>query len=462
MNKLTLFLAFLSFGLPGFSQQEITGDWYGLLDVQVMKLNVVFHIAQGENGLTATMDSPDQGAKGIPVTETLFSNDSLNLALAQLSATYKGKLLEDQSITGTFTQGVNILPLTLSRQQPDTTQNAVTDEPVKRPQEPKAPFPYLSKEVKFDNTEASVNLAGTLTLPDKTGKFPAVVLITGSGPQDRNEELMGHKPFLVISDYLTRNGIAVLRYDDRGVGESGGQFSGSTSYDFADDAKAAVDYLKTRPEIDATKIGLIGHSEGGMIAPIVASEDKSMGFIVLLAGPGLPIDQMMLLQKKGVEENMGVPEAQVAAGQKIFSGIYDVVKSTAAGEVEAKVRTYLKEQGVIDEAMVQQFVDLFNDPWMQTFLKYDPRSVLEKVTCPVLALNGSKDLQVPATEDLAAIKQALEKGGNKNVTIKEIPGLNHLFQTAETGLPAEYGEIEETFSPQALEIIKDWVLDVVK
>ena len=454
-KKIYPFLVIIFFNFFSYSQQEINGDWYGVLNVQTMKLNLVFHIAQGENGYSTTMDSPDQGANGIPVSETHFIDDSITFTMLALNATYNGKLSIDETISGTFTQNGFAIPLTLSRK-------AEKKSAPKRPQEPHAPFPYLAQQVQFANDSASINLAGTLTLPNKTGKFPAVILITGSGPQDRNEEILGHKPFLVIADHLTRNGIAVLRYDDRGVGSSTGNFSGATTYDFAADARAAVSYLKSRPEIDTDKIGLIGHSEGGMIAPIIAADDKSIDFIVLLAGPGIPIDQMMLLQKKGIEQKMGIPLAQVEQGQKINTAIFTLVKTSQPEELLEKIKAYLKAQGITDATTVNQYVNTFSDPWLQSFLKYDPQSVLNKVTCPVLALNGSKDLQVPATENLVAIKNALAHGENKQVTIKELPGLNHLFQHTETGLVSEYGEIEETFSPQALTLITDWVLGQVK
>ena len=459
MKKIILFVPFILWCFFGFAQQEITGDWYGQLNVQGMQLQLIFHIAHGENGYTTTMDSPDQGANGIPVSETNFANDSLHLNLTALNAAYKGRLQDSLSISGKFSQNGLNFPLNLSRKQKSKTAKA---EAPKRPQEPKEPFPYVSEEVKFDNKKAKVSLAGTLTLPRKTGTFPAVILISGSGPQNRNEELMGHKPFLVIADYLTRNGIAVLRYDDRGVGESTGKFKGATTYDFAADAKAAIAYLKSRSEIDPDKIGLIGHSEGGMIAPLIASEDKSIDFVVLLAAPGLPIDKMMLLQKKGIEKKMGVPEAQINAGQKMNSELFALVKSSKSGAVQTNLESYLTTHGIADDASRTQILQTFEDPWMQTFLKYDPQPVLEKIDCPVLALNGSKDLQVPATENLEAIRTAFSKSGNKNVTIKELPGLNHLFQHADTGLPSEYAEIEETFSPQTLQLIKGWILGAVK
>jgi len=267
--------------------QEITGEWNGVLNIQGTQLRVVFNIKKTDSGYISTMDSPDQGAKDIPVATTTFEDPILKIKATAIGATYNGKLA-DGIITGTFVQRGMSLPLILSRDK-------VEKQVLKRPQEPKAPFPYYSEEVVFKNDKADITLAGTLTLPKKEGKFPVVILITGSGPQDRNEELMGHKPFLVIADYFTKKGIAVLRYDDRGFGKSTGNFKTATSNDFALDVESAVAYLKTRKEIDKNKIGLIGHSEGGIIAPMVAAKSKDVDFIVLLAGTGIPGDELLLL-----------------------------------------------------------------------------------------------------------------------------------------------------------------------
>ncbi|MCZ8215835.1 MAG: alpha/beta hydrolase, partial [Cyclobacteriaceae bacterium] len=267
--------------------QGINGQWNGLLKVQGTQLRVVFNIKQTENGLSATLDSPDQGAKGIPTTASSFENGVLKIAIANLTVEYEGTLGSDNIIVGTFKQAGQTFPMNLSKEK-------VEKEKIVRPQEPAKPYPYYSEDVTFENKSAGISLAGTLTLPKKEGIFPVVILISGSGPQNRDEELMGHKPFLVLSDHLTKNGIAVLRYDDRGTALSKGDFKTATSADFATDVEAAMAYLKTRKEINKKKIGLIGHSEGGLIAPMVASRSKDVSFIVLLAGPGIPGDSILL------------------------------------------------------------------------------------------------------------------------------------------------------------------------
>jgi hypothetical protein len=308
-----------------------------------------------------------------------------------------------------------------------------------------------------------------LTLPAKVGIFPVVVLISGSGPQNRDEELLGHKPFLVLSDYLTRNGIAVLRYDDRGVAKSEGDFKTATSLDFASDAEAAVSYLKTRKEIDKKKIGLIGHSEGGIIAPMVASKSKDISFIVLLAGTGIPGNQILLLQQELIGKASGASESDLYKSHEINSAIFDIViksnnTDTLRNELTGFLMQKLKEsansqkpEGISDSDFVKSQVDQISTPWMQYFIKYDPAPTLERVKCRVLALNGEKDLQVPANENLPAIKSDLLKSGNKNVTTKEFPNLNHLFQECKTGLPAEYAQIEQTISPVVLVEIVKWI-----
>ncbi len=447
--------------------QEITGQWNGILKVQGIQLRIVFHISQTENGYQVTMDSPDQGAKGIPVSSTHFKDSKLEIQIQNLGIEYRGILNKKNEMEGVFKQAGQSFPLTLSR-------NAVSKEKVIRPQEPVEPFPYDSEAVQFANVKEKFELAGTLTLPNKKGIFPAVVLISGSGPQNRDEEIMGHKPFLVLSDYLTKHGIAVLRFDDRGTAKSGGDFKTATSADFATDVEAAVRYLLTRKEIDPNKIGLIGHSEGGMIAPMVAARSKAIRFIVLLAGPGLPGEKLLLLQQQAIGKASGMDlqdlKKMVAANKKAF-GI--VLRSSNEKEIKGRLTTYLKEayrrlpesetaKGIQEENFIQSRLKQLTSPWMQYFLKYDPGPALEKVKCPVLALNGSKDLQVPAKSNLQAIERALKKGGNTKITIKELPGLNHLFQECETGLPAEYAKMDQTIAPLALNEMTTWILKQAK
>lgn len=443
------------------SAQDITGQWNGVLKVSSIQLRIVFHITKTDKGYNSTMDSPDQGANGIPVTSTTFENSILNLKVSNAGIEYEGEFKND-SIAGIFKQRGQSFALNLKR-------DSIVKQILIRPQEPVKPYPYYSEEVTFKNEKANINLAGTLTLPQKEGNFPVVVLITGSGPQNRDEELMGHKPFLVLSDYLTKNGIAVLRYDDRGVAKSEGDFKTATSLDFASDVEAAIVYLKTRKEVNKKKIGLIGHSEGGIIAPMVASKSKDVNFIVLLAGTGIQGNQILLLQQELIGRASGVSEIDLQKSHEINKAVFDIViKSSDTDTLKEELTRFLiqklkespdseKQAGMSESDVVKPQVDQLLSPWMQYFIKYDPAPVLQKVKCRVLAINGEKDLQVPPKQNLPAIKEALLKGGNKNVTVKELPNLNHLFQECKTGLPAEYGQIEQTFSPLALDEITKWI-----
>jgi len=454
-----LLIAFItSFSLTA---QDITGQWNGVLKVQGTQLRLVFNVTKTNNGFSSTMDSPDQGAKGIPVTNTTFANSKIKFEVANARIEYNGELKGNEFV-GTFKQGGQEFPMNLSR-------TTIEKEVVKRPQEPSKPYPYYSEEVTFQNTKANISLSGTLTLPKKDGIFPVVILITGSGPQNRDEELLGHKPFLIISDYLTKNGIAVLRYDDRGVGQSNGDFKTATSADFATDVESAIIFLKTRKEINEKKIGLVGHSEGGLIAPMAASKSKDVSFIVLLAGTGIQGDKLLLLQQALIAKANGVSETDIKKSIEINSKLFEiVVKSDDNIKLKTDLTNSINEMlkndtsaeipnGMTKEDFVSMQVNQISSPWMQYFMKFNPATTLEKVKCPVLAVNGEKDLQVPPKENLTAIKNALTKGGNKNVTTIEFPNLNHLFQECKTGSPDEYATIEQTFSPTALYEITKWI-----
>lgn len=435
--------------------QEIMGDWYGDLKVMGQEIPLIFHISEADSGYSATMDSPEQGGFGIPVSSVRFENDSLILSIPSAGIAYEGKYFSaEKIIKGIFKQGGLSLEFNLSKEKPKK-------EEILRPQEPKEPFPYVVKEIKFRNKKDSIQLAGTLTLPSEKGHFPAVILISGSGPQDRNEEIFGHKPFLVISDYLTRSGIAVLRFDDRGVGESGGDFSTATTSVFASDVKAALDYLKTRKEIDQEKIGLIGHSEGGIIAPMVANETGNVDFVVLLAGPALRGAELMLLQKKILEEKSGVNPIAVAKSQEIFKGAYDIILNSeeSNSEINKELRDYFSNQlgAAVNANQIDAIVAQITSPWMLSFIRYDPAPALEKLKVPVLAIFGENDFQVPPKINSEKMKEALEKGKNEDFSVVVLDDLNHLFQESETGLLNEYAEIEQTFSPEALEIIAEWI-----
>ena len=451
--------------LTGYSQ-DISGQWNGVLKVQGIQLRVVFHITSSDSGYQATMDSPNQGAAGIPVTTTHYEDSVLTLEVANAGITYEGKLTSD-SIVGNFQQAGQTFPLML-------TKGAVEQRQHLRPQEPTQPYSYYSEDVTFKNTQDTITLVGTLTLPKKGGNFPAVVLISGSGPQNRDEEIMGHKPFLVLADHLTRHGIAVLRFDDRGTAASSGNFGVATSLDFASDVEAAVNYLRTRQEIDAKKIGLIGHSEGGLIAPIVATRTDQVSFIVLLASPGVPGGELLLQQQEALGKASGIPDSTRRTSQVINRETFKIIRESSHQDtLKRALANYLRQVmqahadpgrvvGSDEELFIRQQVNQLTSPWMRYFIQYDPAPTLSKVTCPVLALNGEKDRQVPPQENLRAIREALEEGGNTSSTTEELPNLNHLFQESTTGLPAEYATIKQTFSPVALTKITRWIKQQAK
>ncbi len=439
--------------------QDISGQWNGALKIQGTQLRLVFHINKTDTGYSATMDSPDQGAKDLPVTSVTYTDSKLVLKMDNMRIEYSGELI-DGIFKGTFKQAGFSTGM-------DLTREAIAKVEAKRSQEPVKPYPYYSEEVLFSNPTGQAQLAGTLTMPSKEGKFPVAVLISGSGPQNRNEELLGHKPFLVLSDYLTRNGIAVLRYDDRGTAGSTGDFRSATTDDLATDAEAAIAYLKTRKEIDPDHIGLIGHSEGGVIGPLVASRSKDVDFVVMMAGTGMRGLELLILQAELINRAMGSPEADIETMKRINGHIFNLVaNSTDEEKLRTEMTEYLvsvidefpkgeKPEGVSNEDFSKLMVNQIANPWMMYFLKYDPVPALQKVKCPVLALNGELDLQVPPKENLELIKKALKK--NKSVKIVEFPGMNHLFQTCKTGSPSEYGEIDQTINPIVLKEIADWI-----
>lgn len=466
MKKIIFTLLFTITTILTFSQ-DITGTWNGELDIQGQKMALIFHIENKDGKLTSTMDSPAQKAFGIPVETTTFQDNNLTIELPKFKIKYSGKPNVDFSeIDGNFVQGGASFPLKLGR-KPIEKQELI------RPQTPKPPFNYIAEEVTFDNTKDNISLTGTLTYPKTGTKFPVVILITGSGPQDRNEEIFGHKSFAVIADDLTKKGIAVLRYDDRGVGKSTGDFSNSTSEDFANDVRSAIEFLKTRPEIDHKNLGLIGHSEGGMIAPMVAMNNKDVKFIVLMAGPGTPIDELMIEQFTRYSELQGADASTIEVSTKNQKNTYAFIKNYKGNAFEKDLTAFLRtemsnlpdNQKQTEEELnesVQNQVDAVNKKWFLYFIKYNPIDNLSKLKCGVLAINGTLDFQVPAKTNLKAIETALQKGKNKNYKIVELQGLNHLFQEATTGSLDEYSAIEQTISPKALSTMSDWILVQVK
>ena len=456
MRTLVLLLAGLALS-SSLSAQDISGAWHGKLSLPTGSLTIVFHISQTEQDVyVTTLDSPDQGANGIKTQTTSFNDSTLIIQIPVIHASYKGKLNSDNTINGTFTQG---MPLPLNLKKGEASRP-------KRPQEPQPPFPYRSEEVTVRNERDGINLAGTLTLPEKGTKFPAVVMVTGSGAQNRDEEIMGHKPFFVIADYLTRNGIAVLRCDDRGTAASQGTHATATNEDFATDTEAIVNYLRSRKEINAKKIGIIGHSAGGIIAFIVAAKDPSIAFVVSLAGAGVRGDSLMLKQVELISKSQGMPDAVWQGMKPSIRNRYAILQQTDKTPEELQKELYadvtktmspeqLKDLNTIQQLSAQ--ISSMTSRWYLHFIRYDPAQDLKKLKCPVLALNGEKDIQVDAAMNLTAIQERVTGNGNKNVTVKAYPNLNHLFQTCKKGTLAEYGQLEETINPEVLKDIIEWI-----
>lgn len=442
--------------------QDFTGIWEGDLEVQNTKIPLVFKIKK-DSVYTSTMDSPDQGAKDVLVDVTTVKGSVVTFSIKNSGIFYEGKIENDSLISGTFKQGVAILPLDLIKKKDKSKR-------VNRPQEPIPPHSYKNEDVTFKNKQG-VKFSGTLSLPNKIdGIFPAVILISGSGPQNRDSELFGHKPFLVIADYLVKREIAVLRFDDRGVGLSKGNHNTATTLDFADDVEAAFSFLSKRKNIDSKKIGLIGHSEGGMIASMIASRLKNIDFIVLLATPGLQGDKILLSQSKLLLTKTGKNKEDIDKISRINKKSYRLIqKNKNVDQLKIKLVSHLnssqkkynflldKPKQINSDDYVKSLISQMISPWFTFFINYDPKNALERVKCPVLAINGKNDVQVASGKNLNAIRKALQKGKNKDYVIKELPKLNHLFQESNTGLPHEYSRIEQTFSPIALKVMGDWI-----
>lgn len=452
-----------------FSQQKsISGSWIGKLKIPPgVELTIVFKISEASNKkFLAKLDSPDQGAKDIPCGDIWFEKDSLRIDVPIVGGFYQGRIeWEQKSITGIWKQAGQQFVLNLKYTETYSGLN--------RPQEPKPPFPYRIEEVLIENKKDDIYLSGTLTMPDNGEDFTAIILISGSGAQNRDQEIFGHKPFLVLADFLTKNGFAVLRFDDRGFGASTGDFSKSTTFDFANDVIAAVEFLQSKKEINPKKIGLLGHSEGSMVAQIVAANySENISFVIMLAGVGIPGDELILLQSEKIALSEGIAETKIQNSLTNQKKIISLLKSNKANqEIEKEIRdiiyalfdnSYIENEKANFEKMIDNQIRILTSQWYRTFLKFNPTEFLQKIKCPVLALNGEKDVQVPARENLEAIKNSLIKSGNTNITILELKGLNHLFQNCETGSISEYGKIEQTISQSALDSILNWLIKITR
>lgn len=461
MRKITLCFICICFSFV-LMAQEITGLWAGKISIQNAKLSIVFHIEKTDSGYDTKMDSPDQGAYGLSTSKTVVQNNQLEISADNLGLSYSGFMMGD-SIMGILRQSGMEMPLIL---HPAEKRELV------RPQEPMGPFPYKSNDVTFRNEKDGIMLSGIIALPDTVGQFPAVVLIAGSGPNDRDETIMGHKPFLVIADHLSRNGFAVLRYDKRGVGKSEGHYATATTIDFAEDAAAAFHFLKMHRNIDPKRIALMGHSEGGVIAPMIAVDDKSVAAIGLMAGMGVDGSKLLLQQNATIMQMQQLPQETIDETLAVLEEIHGKIKKWDGSEEARSELTVMMGQlwnvlppsiqnAQSKEQHVSSNLAAMVSPWYRYFLAIDPADYLSKVKCPVFAANGEKDIQVDATQNLDAIRSSLKKGRNKKVTIQSYPGLNHLFQECETGAVAEYAKIEQTFSPQVLSDITRWLKTVL-
>lgn len=455
-------------------QPALSGHWAGNLATGSTTLKLIFTlIPDGQGGYIAQMAVPAQMPGALPCDQITVRADSLLISVNKISGTYTGKLNSSQTrTTGMWRQNGMALPLDLTK-----TDTITVTKPAERPQTPKPPFPYISEEVAYDHALArySAHISGTLTKPTGRGPFPVVLLITGSGQQDRDETLFDHKPFAVLADYLTRRGIAVLRVDDRGTGKSSGGMDSLTSVDFALDVVAGIDYLKTRSDINPKKIGLIGHSEGGILGPMAAAErPDDVAFMVLMAAPGVPGVDLIAKQNTAMLKSTGI-NSQVAES---YGSLYKSMAKAAvdfpdsATAYQTATAAFVQWQSTVppstvaeltdakDDKSTSQFVrvlmNAFRSPWMNYLLAYNPATNIGKLRCPVLALNGEKDIQVDAVLNLAGIDRAV-RADNKRVTTQVMPGLNHLFQHCKTCTVAEYGDLTETFAPEALQLIGDWL-----
>ncbi len=432
---------------------DFTGYWEGELAVSpTSSLVIGFTITgSGQTLYEALLQIPTQGVRDFAVSSVQVEQKLLSIGIEQLQASFDGTYdPETGQIVGTFDQMGQSLPLVLRLS--DQKDNS-------RIQDPQKPYPYISEDIAFTQSPEGFHLAGTITRPIGEGPFPAVVLVSGSGSQNRDEELMGHRPFLVLADALTRSGVVVLRYDDRGFAESQGDASASTTLDFADDAESAVRYLLTLPFVDSDNVGIIGHSEGGIIGPIVAQRNSDVDFLVLMAGTG--VDGMTVLedQSAAILRSQQVPEPVIAQVGSTNQAIYNTVldESLTLDERKEAIIGMLLPLGMTASQAEAQLTALFS-PWYMTFLTLDPSVYLQDLDIPVLVLNGTKDTQVSASLNVPAIEKALRAGGNTSYTTKVYENLNHLFQPATTGSPEEYASIEITIDPEVLEDISSWVV----
>jgi hypothetical protein len=463
MMKFKFFYLSLVFNLWVHSQ-SFQGNWYGTLDAMGQKLPLVLHLSDSSGQWKGTLDSPNQGAVGIPMTNVDVEGKTLRFSIDQLRASYEGAFKETSGIEGTFKQGAFKAPLTFSTQQQETPAP-------KKIQDRKEPVPYSEIELSIPHTTGDFSISGSLSYPqqasrDFSTKYPCIVLISGSGAQDRNEEILGHRPFLLLADRLTLAGYSVFRYDDRGTGKSTGTFDGATSADFSTDVVSVMNYLKKMPMVDSNRMVLMGHSEGGMIANMVAAQHPEIYGVVSLAGPGVKGADLLIEQQCLISKAVGASEKEVKKIRSFSEAFYPILILDSLPLVRKNAEVFLtdyvksikkkelKKNGIEDQnTWVQMNLSAYVNPWMLFFLNYNPAFDLKNIRCHYLALNGTTDLQVPSKMNLEAISLNCNPGLGKVKRIQELAGLNHLFQPSLTGNPNEYGSNEITFDVGAIQAI---------
>lgn len=456
----------IAFSIMNVLSQDLSGVWHGIAkSPDNKKILFVFLFENTQSGFVSTMAVPAFDVSNIKPKATTFKNGKLCIDGSNIGIKYEGSYNETTNlIEGTYTENSVLLALNLKKGNPEMPL-------INRPQEPEKPYPYYEEHVIFENTKAGIKLSGTFTRPNQKGKYPVVVLISGQGRHDRDGSMMTHRPFLVLSDYLARNNIAVLRYDDRGFGESTGDFSNATTADFAQDVLSAVIYLKTRNDINPNQIGLIGHSEGGIIAPLAANQTSEISFAVALAATGIPGSEVAVMQAKTLRP-FPVPDEDLFernVRKSIEIATSNVEMSVKRNALNAHNSAYLtpilKSLGATDEnisAFIEKETETVLRPWSKYFYNFNPADEYEKLSIPVLSLNGSKDTQVYAAVNQNAILNALIKGNNDNYKVIELENMNHLFQECETGAISEYKSIEQTMSPVVLKEISNWIIEIIQ
>lgn len=446
----------------GINKNSIIGDWSGTLDIGIAQINIVLHLKVDSNeSFNGTFDYLEEKMYGLEIDSLIFQDKSLKFEIKKFLVNFEGVLINNNlQISGQWSQYGKLFPIIFEKGKKSI-------ETPKRPQEPKLPYPYKEEMISFESQNAT--LSGTLTSPFSKAPFPAVILISGAGPSDRDGSILGHKPFWILADYLTCQGIAVLRFDKRGCGKSTGDFNNATTEDFASDVFAGVEHLRSRKDIDSKQIGLIGHSEGGIIAPMVALKSHDIAYIVLMAACGVNGEEMMCAWSESIEKDKGSTEESIERDRKYKKELFAILKSEKNFDAAAKQlrkiilnHTISKEKkdelSSFESEAIDAEVNYLNTHWFRYFLAYEPALALRKIQIPVLALNGELDKQIFSKQNLPVISHALKEAGNENYKVVELPKLNHIFQTCQDGSFTEYSKIEETISPIALHLIADWIL----